>query len=292
VQIHESDLTGVSTAYGTYSADEANSVLETTVPLYLPYDTLKDAVAAASGFEAGNKGKNASEIAMAFEAPGSARIAWIGNRKKNFYCFTGTNSGKNAVPGSLGEVMERMLGGESSYNKYDCAYSSLHSACSIHYSTVDVDSEKPTKVRIPKWVRPIVCTQATPALAANGSTIYPPDKYIVIFGFASLKARTDTPTMQLGALAGGWSFWVKVLVKVIVYALELAAVDGIAPPADSTPAGWTVSSNLDPSQPLVDYDALLVRSKGFAARARLAYKALLSPDRVPLSKKRKISSAK
>jgi len=291
VQIHESDVTGVSTAYGSFTSDWNDSVLETTVPLYLPYDTLKDAVSAASGFEAGSKGKNASEIALAFSAPGSARIAWIGNRKKNFYCFTNTNSGKNAVPGSLGEVMERMLGSESSYAKYDCSYSSLHSVSSVHYATADVDSVKPTKVRIPKWVRPIVCTQAAPALATNGSTVYPPGKYIVIFGFVSMKARNDVPVFGVDALSGGWSFWLKVLVKVVVYALELAAVEGIEPPTDLTPAVWTAPSNLESTQTPPDYDALLVASREFAARARLAYKALATPNRIPLSKKRKISSA-
>jgi len=287
VQIHESDISGVSTSAGdVYDINNPlNEVLETTIPLFLPYDTIKDAVAAAAGFEAGKKGKDGSEIAMSFESPGSVRIAWIGNRKKHFYAFTKANSGKASVPTSLGDVVERMMGGEHTYSQKDMSYNVLHSVASVQYTTADISTVNPTKIKIPKWVRPIVCTDPAPALAVNGSTIYPPGKFIVIFGFATIKARNDSPQLS----AGGWAFWCKILVKVVAYAIELAAVAGITEPTDSTPAVWTTTSNLGTNQ-TPDVASQITRANEFSARARLAYKSLLTTARAPPLKRRKIKS--
>jgi hypothetical protein len=290
-QIHESDVTGFSTATGelTEAVGPLNEVLETTLPLFLPYDTLKDAVAAAAGFEAGNKGKGSSEIAMAFETPGSARIAWIGNRKKHFYAFTKSNGGRQSVPSSLNDVVDRMLGGDKSYSLSDLSYNVVHSVASIQYSTADVSAVAPTRVKIPKWVRPIVCTDAAPAATVSGVTVYPPGKFIVIFGFVTIKARNDVP--QLTAPASGWAFWLKVLIKVVTYAIELATVAGLGESIDDSPAIWATPSNLGQVS-IADMEAQISRANEFSARAKLAYQSLLSPIRAPLPKRRKNNKVK
>jgi len=295
VQVHESDMTGVSTSSGSLfgvpqSTKLLDEVLETTVPLFIPYDSLKEATIAASGFTTGQKGgKDASEIALSYEQPGSARIAWIGNRKKQFYAFPSSNGGKSAVPSSLGDVVARMAGEDSVYAKYDHLYSATHSIPSINYTSVDVDSVKPTRVKIPKWVRPIVCTAQSPAEATSGATVYPPGKYIVIFGFVTMKARNKATSLYdtLGGANAttGWAFWLKVLIKVITYAIELAAVAGVPPEVDSTPAVWTNPSNLDLD--VTPLDPLRLRAATFATRSRGAYESLSLESRSPPGKPRK-----
>jgi len=295
VQVHESDLTGVSTSSGSLtgvpmSTKLLDDVLETTVPLFIPYDSLKEATIAASGFTTGQKGgKDSSEIAISYEQPGSARIAWIGNRKKQFYAFPSSNGGKSSVPSSLGDVVSRMAGEDSVYQKYDHLYSATHSIPSVNYTSVDVDSIKPTRVKIPKWVRPIVCTSPAPQESTGGVTVYPPGKYIVIFGFVTMRARNKANTtfeIASGATATtGWAFWLKVLIKVITYAIELAAVAGIPPESDSTPAVWTNSTNLDLD--VAPLEPLRLRAATFATRNRGVYEGMSSESRSPSGKTRK-----
>jgi hypothetical protein len=221
------------------------------VPIYLAYDDVKSATAAAAGMDF--NARAGSEIALAMDTPGTLRMAWLCHRKQNFYTSTFGNKNVNSsltvtgIPDSLGSVLDNMLGCQY-YTKPDGLYTSLHSMPAIRYVSKDVKTVEVTKVKIPGDIRPLVCITPTPAKASNGSTVYPPGKYIVIFGFATIRCRNfSTMTNSIVAIQG-WSFWLKVLVKVLVYALEVAAVAGaITAPPDSTPASWTAPSNLDPN---------------------------------------------
>jgi len=252
VQIHERDITGLCVPTGSLvsAEDIRSSVSEVSVPVYLAYDDVKSALSAAAGMDF--NARAGSEIAIAMDTPGTVRMAWLCHRKQNFNTFTNgfkinSTTTVNGFPDSLGNVIEYMVGAQT-YNKPDAFYSALHSIPSIRYVSKDVKSVEVTKVKIPGDIRPVVFTSPTPDKASNGSTIYPPGKYIVLFGFATMRCRNFSTMSSNLFSPQGWSFWLKVLVKVIVYALEVAAISGtIARPPDSTPAAWTVTSNLDPN---------------------------------------------
>jgi len=247
-QVHEREISGLAVASGvTGEVSEINGVTEVTVPIYLAYDDVKSAVAAASGLKAGKGGLG--EVAIAFERPGTVRCAWLGNRKRQYYHFDSTNaSGTVAHPASLQQVYERMS--DHMYSKAgDGLFSAIHSVPSVHYTQHDVKEVECTKIKIPRSVRPIVCSSPAPNKATNGSTVYPPGKFIVLFGFATMRCNSgeskdavlSTPT-YLGD--GGWAFWLKTIVEVIVYAVEIAAALGQSYPTDSTPPAWASVSNL------------------------------------------------
>jgi len=253
VQMHERDITGLCTPPGTQDAgsDFANPIVsEVVVPVYLAYDDVRSATAAAAGMDF--NARAGSEIALAMDVPGTLRMAWLCHRKTNFYVSAaGTKNGSTATslaaPDSLGAVIEHMLDYQM-YTKADGLFSALHSMPAIRYVSKDIKSVEVTKLRIPGDIRPLVVTTPAPDKATNGSTIYPPGKYIVLFGFASMRCRNFAPISNGISALQGWSFWLKVLVKVVVYALEVAAAAGtLAPFPDSTPALWTAASNLDPN---------------------------------------------
>jgi len=246
VQVHEREITGIAVPSGI-SAQEGNaSVSEVTIPVYLAYDDAASALHAAAGMRAGKGG--AGEVSLAFERPGTVKIAWLGNRKKQFYQFTHrAQNDTPSMPDSLQTVFDRMT--DRVYAKEDGMFSTLHSVPSVQYQSVDVKEVECTRIKIPKATRPIVSTDPAPATAANGSTVYPPGKYIVLFGFATMRCN-NAMSSSLTAVATtfvaekGWGFWLKVCVEVVLYAIEIASVLGTPYPGDSTPAFWTVESNL------------------------------------------------
>lgn len=296
VQVHEREISGFASQYGvtTPQVGEA-TVSEITVPVYLAYEDHSSAIAAASGLQSGKGGLG--EVALAFDRPGSVRIAWLGNRRKTFYhTVTPENSSESGLPVSLQQVYARMSGNQF-YAKTDGLYSAMHSLPSVQYEYVDVKEVEATKVRIPKSVRPIVCGDKSPDAPSNGATIYPPGKYIVLFGFATMRCNT----MERGQIArattpitnpddAGWVFWMKVIVKVVIYAIEVAAAVGQPMPDDSTAPVWQARSNLEGGAVTLDMPAIQDRIRQLVTMARSVKRLDKTSKSLPKRKVRKLLS--
>lgn len=248
-QCHEREVSGVAISSGSLTTSDKHAVSEISVPVYLAYDDEASAVSAAAGMTGGSDGMG--KVDLAFDRPGTAKIAWLTDRKKRFHISEKTeDSNSSILPDSLQTVYERMQK-HWFYSKRDGGFSALHALPNVLYTEVDVKEVEVTRVSIPSKVTPLVCMSPAPNVASNGSTVYPPGKYIVLFGFATL--RCSSSNVGIGRLASwidaggaetGWVFWMKVIVKVVVNAVEIAAAVGASYPTDSTPAAWTASSNL------------------------------------------------
>jgi hypothetical protein len=289
VQCHEREISGVAVSTGNLATGTKRGVSEITVPVYLAYDDEASAVSAAAGItgDSGGMGK----IDLAFDRPGTAKIAWLTDRKKRFHISEKTeDSATPYLPDSLQTVFQRMQK-HRFYSKKDGGFSGLHALPSVSYTEVDVKEVEVTRVSIPSKVTPLVCSQPAPPVAANGSTVYPPGMFIVLFGFATLRCSTSEIVTSSSGVAvtteTGWVFWLKVIAKVVVNAIEIAAALGAPYPQDSTSAAWTASSNLIDG---ADSGAQLDEASVMAAVSALKANAKPAVRRLKTAKRQKKNS--